>query len=227
MESTVVFEEKVAVSPTDFNKMSKLTLNDLVLKKFAETREGRCSTHGWVVPGSLNIVSRSMAQIEGGRFTGDLVSWVQIEGKVIYPVDGVRLEGIVLKKNKMGLFVMYQDAIQIMVPRDLHIGNEEFDKVEIGDRVEIELKKSRFQVNDLHILSVGLFIAKTASAPTVATILNKGNSDRVIAQDLEYNDDEEEVEVEPVMEEEVEVEPVMEEEVEDEDEESGTFGIDQ
>lgn len=224
MESTVVFEEKVAVSPSDFNKMAKLSLNDLVLKKFAETREGRCSTHGWVVPGSLQIVSRSLAQIEGGRFTGDLVSWVQIEGKVIYPVDGVRLQGIVLKKNKMGLFVMYQDAIQIMVPRDLHIGNEEFDKVEIGDRVEIELKKSRFQVNDLHILSVGLFITKTASAPTAATILNKGNSDTVLAEDLEYDEDEDEeeneggVQSEETHEEEVEVEP---------EEESGTFGIDQ
>jgi len=223
MESTVVFEEKVAVNPSDFNKMAKLSLNDIVLKKFAETREGRCSTHGWVIPGSLQIVSRSMAQIEGGRFTGDLVSWVQIEGKVIYPVDGARLEGIVLKKNKMGLFVMYQDAIQIMVPRDLHIGNEEYDKVEIGDRVEVELKKSRFQVNDLHILSVGLFIIKTASAPTAATILNKGNSDTVLAEDLEYEDDEEEEEEVPRESPEEEVTS----ESEEEESTDGTFSINQ
>jgi hypothetical protein len=43
------------------------------------------------------------------------------------------------------------------LPRDLHIGNEAFDAVELQDRVSVEIKKSRFQVNDPYILSVGVF----------------------------------------------------------------------
>jgi hypothetical protein len=173
MESRVVFEEKVALSPYDFNRLRDLSIDQMLLNKFAATNEGRCSIHGWVVPGSLRILSRSMAQIEGGRFTGDLITWVQVEGSVIYPVDGSRITGLVLKKNKMGIFVVYKDAIQVMVPRDLHIGNEEFDNIQIGDQVEIEIKKSRFQVKDLNIISVGLFIKKVSSAPTAEAIMNQ------------------------------------------------------
>jgi hypothetical protein len=173
METRVVFEEKVSLSPNDFNRLRDISIDEILLKKFAATNEGRCSIHGWVVPGSLRILSRSMAHIEGGRFTGDLTTWLQVEGSVIYPVDGVRLTGLVLKKNKMGLFVMYKEAIQIMIPRDLHLGNEEFDGIQIGDQVEVELKKSRFQVKDMNIISVGLFIRKVASAPTAAAIMNE------------------------------------------------------
>jgi hypothetical protein len=64
----------------------------------------------------------------------------------------------------MGLYVVINDAIRIMVPRDLHIGSEEFDGIEIGDKIQIEIKKSRFQVNDTHILSIGQYIGSSASA---------------------------------------------------------------
>ncbi len=168
MEATVVFEQKIALSPKEFNSLAAEPLDSLYLKKFQAANEGQCSVHGWVVPGTSKILSRSMAQIEGGRFTGDLVSWLQVEGQVLYPVDGARLVGYVLKKNKMGIFVMYENAIQVMVARDLHIGDEEFESVQVGDRVEVEIKKSRFQVRDPYILSVGLFVRKVAG-PAQAT----------------------------------------------------------
>ncbi len=203
METKVVFEEKVSLSPTDINRMQSSSIDELLLKKFAKTNEGQCSVHGWLIPGSLKILSRSIPQIEGGRFTGDLISWVQIEGSVIYPVDGARLRGLVLKKNKMGLFVMYENAIQIIVPRDLHIGNEEFDSVQINDMIEVEIKKSRFQVKDQYILSVGLFISKVAKAAVAMT-----------SDTLPAVEEESEAEAEP--EEEAEEEADAEEEAEDE-----------
>jgi hypothetical protein len=160
METSVVFEQKIAIAPREFNQLADRKLDDLLIRKFTEENEGRCSVHGWVVPGTLKMLSRTMLQIEGGRFTGDMVCWIQVEGKVLYPVDGIQVRGFVLKKNKMGLFVMHKDAIQVMIPRDLHIDNEEFDNVQIGDMVEVEIKKSRFQVKDEAILSVGLFVRR-------------------------------------------------------------------
>ncbi len=207
METRVVFEEKVALNPNDFNRLRDISIDQILLNKFAATNEGRCSIHGWVVPGSLRILSRSMAHVEGGRFTGDLITWLQVEGSVIYPVDGIHVTGLVMKKNKMGLFVMYKDAIQIMVPRDLHIGNEEFDGIQIGDQVEVELKKSRFQVKDMNIISVGLFIRKVASAPTAAAIMNE------IAKRPKISD----IPLEIVGEEESEEEGTEEEEAEEEE----------
>lgn len=206
MEATVVFEQKISVSPREFNQLGNQKLDTLLLKKFADENEGRCSVHGWVVPDSLSILSRTMLQTEGGRFTGDLVSWIQVEGKVIYPVDGARVRGFVLKKNKMGIFVMHGEAIQIMVPRDLHIGNEEFDKIQIGEHVEVEIKKSRFQVKDPHILSVGLFIGRVSAPPPAApvppvqlSVIQEGQ------EDADFGEEEEEaVANEPIQQEDAE-----------------------
>ena len=66
----------------------------------------------------------------------------------------------------MGIYITYKDAIRVIVPRDLNIGNEAFDKTEIGDTIRVEIKKSRFQVNDESILSVGTFVERVGSAET-------------------------------------------------------------
>ena len=158
METKAVFERKVALTPRDLNRVAKkISIDDLIVEKLAADMEGKCSQHGWVIPGSLQVLSRSMCQSEPGRFTGSMVSWVQFEARVYYPIDGIVITGDVIKKNKMGMFVLYNDAIQIMIPRDLHLGDEEYDGVDVNDSVQVEIKKSRFQVNDPYILSVGVF----------------------------------------------------------------------
>jgi hypothetical protein len=64
-----------------------------------------------------------MGRLEHGRYTGNIVFHVQLQGKVYNPVNGTRITGKIDKKNKMGLYIIYNDAIRILIPRDLHIGN--------------------------------------------------------------------------------------------------------
>lgn len=161
METTAFFERKIGLGPKDLNSVKKSSIEDIILKKVKESIEKKCSEHGFVLPGSVELISRSMGYYEHARFTGEAVYYVKAKGRVLYPADGIRVIGEVIRKNKLGLYVVYRDdAIRVQVPRDLHIGNEEFDKVEIGDKVEVELKKSRFQINDLYILTNGLFIRR-------------------------------------------------------------------
>ena len=177
MNSVALFEEKVSLLPSDFSGRDtrgkkveeELDIESLLLEKLAARLEGKCSQHGYVVPGSLTLLSRSMGYVENGRFTGDIVYHVQAEGDVIYPPDGTVLEGRVEKMNTMGMFVVYEvkdkknpesnsyPAIKIILPRDLQIGKDDFNSVEPGDQVQLEVKKSRFQVNDDFILCVGDF----------------------------------------------------------------------
>jgi DNA-directed RNA polymerase subunit E'/Rpb7 len=160
MEHDVLFEEKVYLHPKDLNGIGKVSIDDTLLNYMKKNLEGRCSQHGYVKPNSLNILTRSMGQLEHGRFTGNIVFHVQSQGKVYNPSNGTRIVGTVTKKNKMGLYVVYEDAIRVLVPRDLHLGNEEFEALEVNDEIEIELRKSRFQIRDQFILSVGVFIRR-------------------------------------------------------------------
>ena len=156
MEYTALFEEQIPVSSLDLKK-EIVSFDTIIEGKLCKLLEGKCSRHGFVKRDSVKLLSRSMGALERGRFTGDLIFNVQAEGLVINPPDGFILQGEVIRKNKMGIYVNYMDAVRIILPRDINIGNDEFESVEVGERINVEVKKSRFQVNDEYILSVGLF----------------------------------------------------------------------
>lgn len=166
MEHSAIFEEQVALTPMDVRaKRGKVeSIDGLLQEKLQARLEEKCSRHGYVLPGTIKILSRSMGTLEKGRFTGAVLFHIQAEGRVLNPPDGQILDGKVIRKNKMGIYVSFQDAIRVIIPRDLHIGNEAFDRVEIGETIRVEVKKSRFQVNDPFILSVGLFRGTVAKA---------------------------------------------------------------
>lgn len=170
MESTAFFERKIALTPRDLNAVGvgeRNGVDDLILRKLKEKLEEKCSEHGFVLPG-IKLLSRSMGAFEAARFTGDAVYFVKAEGRVLYPVDGMRVQGQVIRKNKMGLYVNYRDGLRIQVPRDLHLGNDAFEDVAVGDMVEVELKKAIFQINDPYILTNGLFLRKAGGAASAA-----------------------------------------------------------
>lgn len=179
MEVESSFETKVTLSPEDLTLLANYTnksekakrvdgygsIDQLIEKKIKEQYEGKCSRSGYVLPNSIKLLSRSVGMVEKGRFTGELLFYAEARCKVYQPPEGVLLAGIVTHKNRMGIYVDYNNhAIRIMVPRDLHIGNEEFDAIEPGDLVKVEIKKSRYQVNDTSILSVGVFKGKAKKA---------------------------------------------------------------
>ena len=169
MEHTALFEERASLTSRDLR--GEITdIDGLLLQKLSTRMENKCSRHGFVLPGTMKILSRSMGYVEKGRFTGDIIFHVQAEAKVLNPPAGFTLEGVVIRKNKIGMYVSYNDAIRIILPRDLHIGDETFEAVPVGATVSVEIQKSRFQVNDAYILSVGLFRGTSAAAAPVAPV---------------------------------------------------------
>ncbi len=168
MQSTAFFETKVALSPKDLNSLETRTVESILLEKVQAKIEDKCTSNGFVIPGTVKILSRSVGYFEAARFTADTIYYVKSEAQVLYPVDGVRVEGEVIRKNKMGMYVTHRNAIRIQIPRDLHLGNEDYEATEIGDKVEVELKRSKFQVNDPFILATGVFIRRVDGATAVS-----------------------------------------------------------
>ena len=165
MESTAFFEKKISLNPSDFNEMKTESVDDLLEKKAKESMEGKCSEQGFVLPGSIELLSRSMGYFESARFTGDAIYYLKLKGQIVYPVDGIKVEGKVIRKNKMGLYINYKDAIRIQVPRDLHLDLPEFEDIQVGETVEVELKRSKFAIHDSYILASGMFLSVVSDRP--------------------------------------------------------------
>jgi DNA-directed RNA polymerase subunit E'/Rpb7 len=222
MEQLAVFEERLPLSPTDLHVKVE-SVDDILLKKLKRSLEGKCSRHGYVLKDTLQLLSRSMGTMEKGRFTGEFMYSVKAQGKVYNPPDGTIVEGKVLRKNKMGIYVIVANAIKIMIPRDLHIGNAEFDSIEVNETIQVEIKKSKFQINDMHILSIGQFLGRVGPAPALvrkeeeeeeAAVALAGPSEEQAGEEEEQEEEQEEEEEEAVGDEEEEKEEEKEGEAE-------------
>lgn len=156
MESEAFFQEKVYLNPKDLRNDIG-SVDDILILKLKERLEQRCSPHGYVLPGTLELLTRSAGMVDSGRFSGDWAFLVKAKGSVLHPPEGTMVEVEVLKNNKMGVYAVYENAIRIMVPRDLHLGDEEFDQLKVGDRIRVEIQKSRFQLRDPFIVSVAVY----------------------------------------------------------------------
>lgn len=156
METEAFFQEKVYLTPKDLRNDIE-SVDDILVLKLKERLEQRCSPHGYVMPGTLEILTRSTGMVDSGRFSGDWAFLVKAKGHVLNPPEGTMVEVEVLKSNKMGVYAVYENAIRLMVPRDLHLGDEEFDALKVGDRIKVEIQKSRFQLRDPFIVSVGMY----------------------------------------------------------------------
>lgn len=185
MEQDAIFEEKVSLSPKDMNR-EILSFDDILLQKMRKQIEGKCTKHGFLIPNSLKMLSRSYGYMEKGTFTADSMYYIKAQGRVYNPPNGTVVEGVVMRKSKAGLYIIIEQAVHVMVVRDLHIGNKEFDAVELGDTIRVEIKKSRFQINDPHILSIGQFLTLVSSGvaePVVEALAATAASEAVAPEE--------------------------------------------
>lgn len=173
METEAFFQEKVYLTPKDLRNDIG-SVDEILLLKLKERLEQRCSPHGYVLPGTLEILTRSAGMVDSGRFSGDWAFLVKAKGSVLHPPEGTMVEVEVLKSNKMGVYAVYENAIRLMVPRDLHLGDDEFDNLKVGDRIKVEIQKSRFQLRDPFIVSVGVYRGN-AGGPTRVTTAKINN----------------------------------------------------
>lgn len=177
MYKTVFLEERVSLTPTDLSV--KQAIDDLLLTRLKTKLESKCISSGFVKQDSLEILHRSMGGAENGRFTGNYMFYVKLRCKVFHPETDTSVDCRIIKVNKMGAYAVYDEAMRVLLPRDLHLGNTDFDSLEPDDTVNIKVLRSRFQTNDPYISSVGLFVSRSKESERVV----KGGPAVVVEED--------------------------------------------
>jgi DNA-directed RNA polymerase subunit E'/Rpb7 len=162
MYHTVYLDQRIAITPAEINMISSPdSVKEILTTKLKEKFESKCTANGFVRPDSIEILARSMGVAENGRFTGNLLYDCKIKCDVLYPTAGSELPVMIIKVRKMGAYGHYDDAIRVLLPRDMHVGNKEFDEIKEGDVVRVRLERSRFQANDPFIMAVGTLLSET------------------------------------------------------------------
>jgi DNA-directed RNA polymerase subunit E'/Rpb7 len=125
--------------------------------------QGRCSAEGYINKDSLTIVNYSLGRVD--YIKGGVNYDVIIQADVCLPHPGQKLKAPVTLRSKIGVHAE-TGPIKVLIPRDLHIGNEQFDAIKPEEDVEFEVIGSQFKQGDEYIIIVGKLIG-SKQAPEV------------------------------------------------------------
>ena len=104
----VFIDQRVALKPIDMNEASK-DIDAYLVSKIRKDLESQCCSHGYVRPGSVQILARSMGQAEHGRFTGDFLYHCKVRLLCLLPHADQIVEARILKMNKLGGYALIVD----------------------------------------------------------------------------------------------------------------------
>lgn len=107
--------------------------------------EGICTPEGFIQRQSITIVEHSLGRVN--LIKGGLDYTVKFQADVCMPHPGQTFRGIITLKSKIGLHVELK-PMKILLPRDLHIENAEFEDAIEKQEVEFKVVGSRFQQGD-------------------------------------------------------------------------------
>jgi DNA-directed RNA polymerase subunit E'/Rpb7 len=114
--------------------------------------EGVCVAEGYLQRGSITIVEHSLGR--ANLIKGGLDYTIRFQADVCMPHPGQVFRVPVTLKSKIGVHAEVT-PIKVLLPRDLHIGNGDFDAVEEGQDIEFEVVGARFQQGDESIVVLG------------------------------------------------------------------------
>jgi DNA-directed RNA polymerase subunit E'/Rpb7 len=147
----VVSSTSIRLEPRDLNNK----IDDKILKQLKNDLEGKCIKEGFVRDKSLKIIKRSFGHGQASAFNGAVVFNVEYSMDICNPLQGTIMEVQAVNSNKMGVLagVPYEQTspLNVMLAKQHHIDNEEFEAIKLDDIFKVRVVGSRFEYGDTQI----------------------------------------------------------------------------
>jgi len=143
-----------------------------ILAQLKMNFEGKCSAEGFVQRNSITIVNYSLGRTN--YIKGGVDYDVQFQADVCMPHTGQRFKAPLTVRSKVGIHAE-TPPIKVLIPRDLHIGNEDFENAKIGEDIQFEVVGCQFKQQDRDIIVVAKLLSRVATPveqPLLTTVTN-------------------------------------------------------
>jgi DNA-directed RNA polymerase subunit E'/Rpb7 len=148
-----LFERRVLVRTVHLDaKFLQRNIQASLLAQLRMKYEGLCVAEGYLQRRSITIVDHSLGRTN--LIKGGLDYTVRFQADVCFPHPGQVYRLPVSLKSKIGVHAE-QTPIKALLPRDLHLGNVDFDTVKEKEDIEFEVVGARFQQGDDSIVVLG------------------------------------------------------------------------
>jgi DNA-directed RNA polymerase subunit E'/Rpb7 len=156
-----------------------------LLAQLRHKYEGVCVAEGYLQDRSITVLEHSLGRTN--FIKGGLDYTVKFQADVCMPHPGQTFRVPVTLKSKIGIHAE-MTPLKVLLPRDLHIGNPDFETVKENEEIEFEVVGARFQQGDDSIVVLGQLksIIQTAKEAPVAAD-GSASSEPVIAAGVGSN----------------------------------------
>lgn len=134
------------------SKFLQRNMEASILAQLKMNYEGMCSAEGYIERNSITLLDYSLGRTNYIR--GGVDYDVRFQADVCLPHPGQRFKAVVKVRSKVGIHAE-TPPIKVLIPRDLHMGNEDFNKAELESEIEFEVVGSQFKQKDVEIIIVG------------------------------------------------------------------------
>jgi DNA-directed RNA polymerase subunit E'/Rpb7 len=170
-----LFERRVLVRNIHIDaKFLQRNIDASLLAQLRMKFEGVCVAEGYVQRRSIVIVEHSLGRTN--LIKGGLDYTVKFQTDVCMPHPGQVFRVPVTLKSKIGIHAE-MTPIKALLPRDLHIGNTDFEQVKEQEEIEFEVVGARFQQGDDSIVVLGKLRTIVATGKGSLEALDGGGYD--------------------------------------------------
>lgn len=141
------------------SKFLQKNIQSSLLSQLRMMYEGKCISEGFIQPNSITILNYTVGRTNYIR--GGIDYNVTFQADICMPHAGQRFKAPVKLRSKIGIHAK-TPPIEVLIPRDLHLGNEEFDAVKLDEEIEFEVVGSQYKQDDDTIIVVGKLLTKVS-----------------------------------------------------------------
>jgi DNA-directed RNA polymerase subunit E'/Rpb7 len=184
----IKFKTSIQLNPGELDEH----FEEHLIEKLQTQYEGVCSRYGFIKPGSIQIVERSMGQLMKPHFNGHIRFEMCVIAEVCNPTEGMIITAIVKNKNQLGILaeshIQLNDkkypVLDIIIPkRTAGISSEiGLEALQVGDTVYVEILGKRYQLNDKKISIIGRGVVSNKSS-------RKVQAEDIDGDGIEYDED--------------------------------------
>lgn len=194
----IKFKTTIQLNPSELDEH----FEEHIIEKLQKQYEGVCSRYGFIKPGSIQIVERSLGQLMKPHFNGHIRFELSVIAEVCNPAEGMIITATVKNKNQLGILaesVLHMEGgkkypvLDIIIPKKTagissEIGLENLD---VGDNIYVEILGKRYQLNDKKISIIGRGVS--SNKPTKRVQYEPVGEDDIEEEPPENDADEDEL----------------------------------
>ena len=158
-----LLSDRVRVAPGDISNNIHETVGAMVKRRV----EGHCTRHGYVKPGSVEIIKIAPGTLRMVSLNGDVIYTTYYKALVCNPQIGSIVQARVTSTNKFGVLAeVYTDVeegrvpvLEIIIAKQGAIQSDvDLNSVQVNKTYSVEIMGKKYMLNDKKISAIGKIV---------------------------------------------------------------------